>query len=81
MATKQERRRSSVCHVGNIAIGGENPIRIQSMGTVDTQATGIENIHESSETVNAPYYNLQGVKVDSPTPGIYIHHGKKVLIR
>lgn len=53
----------------------------KSMGTVDTQATGIENIHESSETVNSPYYNLQGVKVDSPTPGIYIHNGKKVLIR
>ena len=33
------RRISSVCHVGNIAIGGDNPIRIQSMGTVDTNDT------------------------------------------
>ena len=33
------RRISSVAHVGNIAIGGNNPIRIQSMATVDTNDT------------------------------------------
>ena len=36
---KVQRRVSSVVHVGNIAIGGDNPIRIQSMGTVDTNDT------------------------------------------
>ncbi len=34
-----QRRKSTVTHVGNIAIGGDNPIRIQSMGTVDTNDT------------------------------------------
>ncbi|MBQ9356264.1 MAG: (E)-4-hydroxy-3-methylbut-2-enyl-diphosphate synthase [Prevotella sp.] len=29
-------RESSVCHVGNIAIGGKNPVRVQSMATCDT---------------------------------------------
>ncbi|WP_027454725.1 (E)-4-hydroxy-3-methylbut-2-enyl-diphosphate synthase [Xylanibacter brevis] len=33
------RRTSSVCHVGNIAIGGDNPIRVQSMATTDTNDT------------------------------------------
>ena len=33
------RRISTVCHVGNLAIGGDNPIRIQSMATVDTNDT------------------------------------------
>ena len=33
------RRCSSVAHVGNIAIGGNNPIRIQSMTTTDTNDT------------------------------------------
>jgi len=36
MSTK---RISSVAHVGNIAIGGDNPIRIQSMATTDTNDT------------------------------------------
>ncbi|UKK48202.1 (E)-4-hydroxy-3-methylbut-2-enyl-diphosphate synthase [Prevotella sp. E9-3] len=34
-----KRRLSSVTHVGNIEIGGENPIRIQSMNTTDTNDT------------------------------------------
>ena len=33
------RRISTVCHVGNLTIGGDNPIRIQSMATVDTNDT------------------------------------------
>ena len=36
---KYIRRQSSVCHVGNTAIGGTNPIRIQSMTTTDTNDT------------------------------------------
>ena len=34
-----KRRQTDVCHVGGIAIGGDNPIRIQSMATVDTNDT------------------------------------------
>jgi len=34
-----QRRLTTVAHVGNIAIGGDNPIRIQSMATVDTNDT------------------------------------------
>ena len=33
------RRPTTVAHVGNIAIGGDNPIRIQSMATTDTNDT------------------------------------------
>ena len=33
------RRISSVCHVGSLSIGGNNPIRVQSMNTTDTNDT------------------------------------------
>ena len=33
------RRRTTIAHVGNIAIGDDNPIRIQSMATTDTNDT------------------------------------------
>ena len=33
------RRKTTITHVGNIAIGGNNPIRIQSMATTDTNDT------------------------------------------
>ncbi len=40
MSTSEYKRRcSSVCHVGQTAIGGDNPIRIQSMTTTDTNDT------------------------------------------
>jgi len=39
MTTIMNRRQSSICHVGNTAIGGDNPIRIQSMATTDTNDT------------------------------------------
>ena len=39
MNIKPIRRRSSVAHVGNIAIGGDNPIRVQSMTTTNTNDT------------------------------------------
>ena len=34
-----KRRLSTEARVGNIGIGGQNPIRIQSMATVDTNDT------------------------------------------
>jgi len=34
-----KRRKSTVAHVGNIAIGGDNPIRVQSMTTTNTMDT------------------------------------------
>lgn len=42
------RRRTRVIHVGNVGIGGDNPIRIQSMTKTDTRDinTTIRQIHE-----------------------------------
>ncbi|MBQ8936901.1 MAG: (E)-4-hydroxy-3-methylbut-2-enyl-diphosphate synthase [Prevotella sp.] len=34
-----QRRKSTVAHVGGLTIGGDNPIRVQSMATVDTNDT------------------------------------------
>ena len=43
-------------------------------------AAGIETITES-DIDDAPYYNLQGVRIEKPTHGVYIHNGKKVVIK
>ena len=36
---------------------------------------------ENAETIDDAYYTLQGVRVLHPTKGIYIHKGRKVVIR
>ena len=37
--TEYKRRESTVVHIGDVPLGGQNPIRIQSMTTVDTMDT------------------------------------------
>lgn len=47
----------------------------------DSTVTGIDGIIETGkDSDNAPYYNLSGVQV-KPTKGVYIHNGKKVIIK
>ena len=43
-------------------------------------ATAISNA-TMGENVNGTYYNLQGVKVQNPTRGLYILNGKKYVVK
>jgi hypothetical protein len=43
--------------------------------------TGIKDIQRQNVNVDDNYYTLDGKIVSFPTEGIYIHHGKKVIIR
>lgn len=48
----------------------------------DDTSTGINEIEtEVQESGDNSYYNLQGMRVEHPTKGIYIHKGKKIIIR
>ena len=42
--------------------------------------TGIDII-ATDHNSDGIYYNLQGQPVNNPTTGIYIHNGKKVIVR
>lgn len=46
----------------------------------DGSATGISEV-ERTTSVDDAYYTLQGMKVTHPVKGIYIHNGKKVIVR
>ena len=48
----------------------------------DDETTGIETINANRETVSGvqEYYNLNGQRVTTPTKGLYIVNGKKVII-
>lgn len=48
----------------------------------DDTSTGINEIETKvQESGDNSYYNLQGMRVEHPTKGIYIHKGKKIIIR
>ena len=44
------------------------------------ETTGISAV-KSAATADSAYYTLQGMKVGHPTKGIYIHGGKKVVVK
>ena len=43
--------------------------------------TAIESVVKKAEINDGVYYNLQGLRVDNPTKGLYIVNGKKVVIK
>lgn len=47
----------------------------------DDTTNGIGGITASPAVEDGHYYNLQGIRVDRPTRGIYIHNGRKVVFR
>lgn len=42
--------------------------------------TGINDVQKEVKTDNS-YYTLQGIRVNTPSKGIYIHNGKKVVFK
>lgn len=51
-------------------------------GDFDSETTDIDGITENGkDSGDAPYYNLNGVQVSKPSKGVYIHNGKKIIIK
>ena len=48
---------------------------------MDNETTGISELNNHVSNTDAAYYTLQGVKVAKPVKGIYIHQGKKVMVK
>ena len=44
------------------------------------ETTGIKEL-ETEKMYNNKYYNLQGIEVAHPVKGIYIHNGKKIIVK
>lgn len=49
--------------------------------SMDGELTGINNVNIDTVAEKAPYYTLEGVKTLKPTKGVFIHNGKKVIIK
>lgn len=55
----------------------ESPLRVY----IDNTATAIDGITNNPVVKDEAYYNLQGVKVQRPQHGVFIHNGKKVVLK
>lgn len=54
-----------------------SPLRVY----IDNTATAIDGITNNPVVKDGAYYNLQGVKVLRPQHGVFIHNGKKVVLK
>ena len=50
-------------------------------GSAINVVNGIENVENTTTTDNNVYYNLQGQRVENPQHGVFIHNGKKVVLK
>jgi hypothetical protein len=50
-------------------------------GSIVDIATGIEHVKGSATGDDSPYYTLDGIRVTQPKRGVYIHNGKKTVVR
>ena len=48
---------------------------------VDNTSTAIDGITNNPVVKDDAYYNLQGVKVQRPQHGVFIHNGKKIVLK
>lgn len=49
--------------------------------SIDGSTTGIANVASSAAECNSIYYSLSGMKTSKPQKGIYIHNGKKIVLK
>jgi hypothetical protein len=49
--------------------------------SMDGELTGIDNIATETTNADGAFYTLQGMKTAKPTKGLYIHNGKKVVVK
>ena len=62
--------------------GGLNNVSASQLRVyVDNTATAIDGITNNPVVKDDAYYNLQGVKVQRPQHGVFIHNGKKVVLK
>ena len=50
-------------------------------GSAINVVNGIENVENTTTTDNNVYYNLQGQRVENLQHGVFIHNGKKVVLK
>lgn len=72
--------------LGNKYENDISPVQLAKMALVfddlvdGNETTGIKEL-ETEKMNNNKYYNLQGIEVAHPVKGIYIHNGKKIIVK
>ena len=67
-------------HCFKNAWGGTFPVNVSAAYVWKAGGTGIKTV-KAAEVENGAYYNVAGQEVANPQKGLFIHNGKKVVIK
>ena len=65
----------------DLPLGAKAMLVFDDNSELTDETTGIADIEQITTGKDGVYYNLQGQKVSKPAQGIYIHNGKKVIVK
>ena len=58
-----------------------DPSNARAFYSIDGSPTGISGITNAAQADNTIYFSISGMKTTKPQKGIYIHNGKKVVLK
>lgn len=58
-----------------------DPSNSRAFYSIDGSTTGINGITNAAQADNTIYFSISGMKTTKPQKGIYIHNGKKVVLK
>lgn len=58
-----------------------DPSNSRAFYSIDGSTTGISGITNAAQADNTIYFSISGMKTTKPQKGIYIHNGKKVVLK
>ena len=58
-----------------------DPSNSREFYSIDGSTTGINGITNATQTDNSIYFSISGMETTKPQKGIYIHCGKKVVLK
>lgn len=69
--------------VGNYTLADcpQKTAKIGDPRWLDGGATGIQTLNADKQGEEGAWYTIQGVRVDKPSKGVFIHNGKKVVVK
>ena len=69
--------------VGNYTLADcpQKTAKIGDPRWLDGGATGIQTLNADKLSEEGAWYTIQGVRVDKPSKGVFIHNGKKVVVK
>lgn len=56
-------------------------VRFPKKNDGDDTETGVDSVFSNNKNVDGKYYNLMGQPVENPGKGIFIHNGKKIILK